>query len=101
MRALVRHGLNDMLGKGFDSARQEVWLWMRYHDGEPCYKWVKKVYDRHGHAWDWDSIKRDDQGRFRMTPPGVGNSNQPNIVWKGCGGSIKLKSLTKLGVHNV
>ena len=101
MKGLVRTSLNPMHDKGFDSARQEVWLFQRYEEGEPCYKWVKDVYDKFGHSWDWDSIKRDDKGRFKMTPSGVGDSQQPNVVWRGCGGSIKLKSLTKLGAHNV
>ncbi len=61
---------NDMLGKGFDSARQESFCWQRYTEGDPQFWWVSDVYNRHGHAWDWDKHQRDQGGRFKKFPAG-------------------------------
>jgi hypothetical protein len=95
MRSITKTSFNDMLNKGFDSTRQEIWLFKQYEAGEPCYQWVPEVYERHGHSWDIDGMERDEKGRFTSTPPGVMTEKKPNVVWRGCQGT--LRSLTKLG----
>lgn len=61
-----KYSFNDMLSKGFDSAKQESMLWQRFEENPEEWSWVPEVYRRHGHAWDFEdySKKRDDKGQY-------------------------------------
>lgn len=58
MKALKRVAYNDILVKGFDSVAQECYLRIN----NPTL--AEQVYRKHGHAPDWDRLKRDQLGKF-------------------------------------
>ncbi len=98
---------NDMLGKGFDSAKQESFSWIRFMEGDPQFWWVPDVFRAHGHAWDWDKHQRDQAGRFKKFPAGKGEQASSNLIRtinaidkyeSTISGLSKLAS--KLGQHN-
>jgi hypothetical protein len=73
---LRKLGYNDMLGKGWDSAPQESYCWQKFKEGGDStdpnsnqFWWVPKVFEMHGHAWNWDAHKRRPDGRFLKFPP--------------------------------
>lgn len=49
---------NDILAKGFDSVAQECYLWINNPE------LASEVFGRHGHAHDWDRLKRNKGGRY-------------------------------------
>lgn len=55
---MKRIAYNDILEKGFDSVAQECFLWINKPE------LANEVYNRHGHASDWDRLKRDKGGRY-------------------------------------
>lgn len=61
-----KKAFNDMLGKGFDSAKQESYLWQKYEADPDEWSWVPEVYAKHGHAWDFEdySNRRNDKGQY-------------------------------------
>lgn len=58
MRSLKKIAFNDILSKGFDSVAQECFLRIN----KPSL--AQEVFELHGHAPDWDRLKRDDRGKF-------------------------------------
>lgn len=58
MRSLTKIAFNDILSKGFDSVAQECYLRINKPD------LAEEVFALHGHAPDWDRLKRDNKGRF-------------------------------------
>jgi hypothetical protein len=55
---MKRIAYNDVLEKGFDSVAQECFLWINKPE------LAAKIFDRHGHAPDWNRLKRDKGGRY-------------------------------------
>lgn len=64
----LRFAFNDMLGKGFDSAKQESFAWQRFSEGDEQFWWVPHVHEKWGHAPDWEKHKRDNKGRYKVFP---------------------------------
>jgi len=58
MKSLQKISYNDILANGFGSVAQECYL--RIH--EPAL--ADQVYRKHGHAPDWDRLKRNPLGEF-------------------------------------
>ena len=55
---MKRIAYNDILEKGFDSVAQECFLWINKPE------LANGVYNRHGHAPDWNRLKRDKGGCY-------------------------------------
>lgn len=58
MKSLKKIALNDILTKGFDSVAQECYL--RINKPELA----QEIFLLHGHASDWDRLKRNNKGKF-------------------------------------
>ena len=58
MKSLKKTAYNDILSTGFQSVAQECYLRINQPD------LAAEVFAHHGHASDWNRLKRDDIGRF-------------------------------------
>ncbi len=58
MKSLTKTAFNDILKNGFDSVAQECFLRINKPD------LAAEVFGLHGHAPDWERLKRDNLGRF-------------------------------------
>lgn len=72
---LKKLGYNDMIGKGWDSSPQESYCWQKFTENggstDPDsnqFWWVPRVWELHGHAWNWDQHKRRPDGQFLSFP---------------------------------
>lgn len=80
--ALFKTGLNDMLGKGWDSAAQESFCWQRFMENPNTSReanqfwWVPRVWKIHGHAPNWEAHTRRDNGQFLNFPPPIGEGGE-------------------------
>ena len=58
MRSLKKIAFNDVLKNGFDSVAQECYLRIN----KPSL--ADEIFKLHGHAPDWNRLKRNDKGAF-------------------------------------
>lgn len=72
----TRTAFNDMLGKGWDSAKQESFCIQRAVENDPQFWWVWIVLDRFGHASNWGKPKRDENGRYTGPFKGLRDSEK-------------------------
>jgi len=61
---------NDMIGKGWDSAKQYSFCIQESSGGNPQFWWVPQVLRRFPHPPEYDAVVRNPDGTYRSFPKG-------------------------------
>jgi len=66
----TKQAFNDMIGKGWDSAKQYSFCIQESSGGNPQFWWVPQVLRRFPHPPEYDAVVRNPDGTYKSFPKG-------------------------------